>query len=150
MRGAAARLRMLVATGLLCAVTSGGACSGEPPPADDGLLRVVLVVQDGYVVRSVHHDVDSSNGAGIKHGDVGLPGAATVTSFQLLLPPDEGDTILVTATSTSGVALRGTSKPFDITPRWTTVVTVSLPGGSADAGVPPGNVDVRGTIVPAS
>jgi hypothetical protein len=149
MRGAAARLRMLVAAGLLCAALSAGACSGEPPTAEDGLLRVALVVQDAYVVRAVHYDVHSSSGAVIKRGDVGLPGAAAGTSFQFPLPPGDGDMILVTATSTSGVALRGTSKPFDIRPRWTTVVTVTLPGLSADAGVPPGTIDVHGTIVPA-
>ena len=146
MKGVAARLRTFVAAGLLGVATIGGACSGGATPPDDGLLRVVLVVQEGYVVRSVRYEADSSSGTVIKRGEVGLPGAATGTSFQIALPPGEGDTILVTAVSTSGVPLRGTSKPFDIKPRWTTIVTVTLPGTSADAGAPPGKVDVNGTI----
>ena len=148
MGGAAARLRTLFVAGLL--VVGGGGCSGGAAPADDGLLRVVLVVQEGYLVRSVHDEVDSSSGAVIERADVGLPGGAAGTLFQLELPPGDGDTILVTATSTSGVALSGTSKPFDIKPRWTTVVTVALPGASADAGAPPGKIEVTGTIVPGA
>jgi hypothetical protein len=146
MKGVAAPLRTVVAAGLLGVATIGGACSEGATPPDGGLLRVALVVQEGYVVRALHYEVDSSSGATIKHGDVALPGAAGGTSFQLALPPGDGDTILVTAVSTSGVALRGTSKPFDIKPRWTTIVTVTLPGASTDAGVPPGKVDVNGTI----
>ena len=150
MKGVAARLRTFVAAGLLGVATIGGACSGGATPPDDGLLRVVLVVQEGYVVRSVRYEVDSSSGAVIKRGDVGLPGAADGTSFQIALPPGDGETIVVTAASTSGVALRGTSTPFDIKPRWTTIVTVTLPGTSADAGAPPGKVDVNGTISAAA
>jgi hypothetical protein len=147
MRGAAARLRTVVVVGLLGAATGGGACSGGSAPADDGTLRVALMVQDGYVVRSVHYDVDSSSGAVIKRGDVGLAGGAAGTVFQLELPPADGDTILVTATSTSGAALKATSKPFNVLPRRTTVVSVTLPGMSTDAGAPPGKIEVTGTIL---
>ena len=146
MRGVAGRLRTLVAAGILGVATATGACSGGSLPDGDGELRVVLVVEDGYVVRSLRHQVDSATGALIERGDVALPGVTLGTLFQLALPPGSGDTILVTATSTSGVVLKGRSDPFDIEPRRATVVSVTLPGTSADAGAPPGNVQVTGTI----
>ena len=153
MRGLAARLRAMLATGLLCVATSGGACSGGTVAADDGLLRAVLeVVQEGVrdqIGPLRGRFLDRSRHQAREHRPARRCSRDVVPGWRS--PPGDGDTIsLITATSTSGVALKGTSRPFDIRPRWTTVVTVNLPGASVDAGMPSGTIDVRGTIVPVA
>jgi hypothetical protein len=145
------RVRNLLALSALSAAVTLGACSKSGEPTNDpGSLKVALAVPGGYTVNTVSYTVDSSTGAVIKSATIDVSGAGASISFALELPPATGDTITLTATSTSGVVFSGTSPPFNVISGQTTLVSVTLTNTVADAGTAPGQVDVNGTIVPGN
>jgi hypothetical protein len=144
------KVRKLLALTALSAAVALGACSKSNEPTDHGSLNVALVVPGGYTVNSVSYTVNATGGAVITTGTVDVGAAGSSLSFFLELPPGTGDTITLTATSTSGITFTGTSTPFNVVSGQTTLVSVTLTntlGGAAGAS---GSISVTGTIVPAS
>jgi collagen type VII alpha len=144
------KVRNLLALTALSAAVAFGACSKSSEPTDHGSLNVALAVPGGYTVNSVSYTVNATGGAVITTGTVDVSAAGSSLSFFLELPPGTGDTITLTATSTSGVTFTGTSTPFNVVSSQTTLVSVTLTntlGGAAGAS---GSISVTGTIVPAS
>jgi hypothetical protein len=146
-RGATAWLLVLAAVSTLSAWPLAGACANEGAPKDDGWLRLIVAASGGTAVDEVRYEVASSTGILLRSGTVRLAGTGAATSFQLALPPGEGDTVVLTATSATGVPLSGATGPFNIVSRRTTVVSVTL-AVVGDGGGAPGELEVNGTIVP--
>ncbi len=145
------RVKNLLALTALSAAVGLGACSKSSEPANNsglGGLQVALAVQGGYTVNTVSYTVNASpGGAVVKSGTIDVSGAGANISFALELAPGT-DTITLTATSTTGVTFTGTSPAFTVVSGQTVGVNVTLTNSIADAGTPPGQIDVNGTIVP--
>src|SRR5437764_1264848 len=117
------KVRNLLALTALSAAVGLGACSKSSEPAKDlGGLKVALAVPGGYTVNNVTYTVNSSTGAVIRTAALDFSGAGATLSFALELPPGTGDTITLTATSTSGVVFTGTSPAFNVISGQTTFV----------------------------
>ncbi len=150
MRRAMVQWKAFVALSALGAALTGAGCSKGGSPDEGGKLKVALVVPGGYTINTVSYEVDSATHAVIKSGSIDVSGAGASISFALDLAPAVGDTITLTATSTTGIVFTGTSPPFNVVSGQTTLVSVILTNTLADAGAPVGQVDVTGTIVPAN
>ncbi|HXJ23886.1 MAG TPA: hypothetical protein VMT03_27075 [Polyangia bacterium] len=125
-------------------------CSKGGAPDNSGKLTVALVAPGGYTINTVSYEVDAAGGAVIRSGTVDVSGPGANLSFALDLPAATGDTITLTATSTTGVIFTGTSPPFNVVSGQTTLVSVTLTNTISGAGGAPGQIQVTGTIVPAN
>ena len=112
-----------------------------------GQVRLALSLPDGTSVSSVTWKVLSSTNAVVISGTLNTSGSQR-PSFIASLPPANGDTVSMSATTSAGVSCAGTSPPFNVLPGQSVpvAVNISCEGTVADGGI--GSVVVSGTLVP--
>jgi hypothetical protein len=129
----------LLSVGCMGEMKGGGGPAGE--------VRLALSLPDGTSVNSVSWKILSATSSVIVSGTLVTSGSQR-PSFIASLPPAIGDTVNMTATTSSGAACAGTSSPFNVVAGQSVTVNVNIPceGTTADGGI--GSVVVSGTIVP--
>ncbi|HVU49499.1 MAG TPA: hypothetical protein VHL80_02370 [Polyangia bacterium] len=124
-------------------------CAGDKAPGGDlGEMRLALTLPDGESVSSVSWQVLSSSSAVVASGMLNTSGNRSI-SFISSMPPGMGDTVTMSAMTSTGVSCMGTSSAFNVVAGQSVPVSVNLqcdvsPG---DGGVL-GSVVVSGAIVP--
>jgi hypothetical protein len=140
--------RKLLAGAALIGLLSAG-CAGEMKGSGGpvGEVRLALSLPDGTSVNSVSWKILSASSAVIVSGTLNTSGSQR-PSFIASLPPATGDTVNMTATTSSGAACAGSSAAFNVVAGQSVTVNVNVPceGAVADGGI--GSVVVSGTIVP--
>jgi hypothetical protein len=122
--------------------TNNGGGSSISSNAGTGTLGFALTLPNGAVVQSVTYDLLNSSGMPVVLATAPNPGSVNVSNsgsieFQLGgVPAATGDSITLTASTTSGTTCQGSASGINVTPGATVNVTVqmfcSVPG--ADAG----------------
>jgi hypothetical protein len=133
---------------MLGALLSLNCAGAKVPEGDLGQMRFALVLPDGESVSSVSWKVLSATNAVVASGTLNTTGSREI-SFISSMPPGAGDTIEMTATTSTGVACVGTSSPFSVVAGQSMPVTVNLQCDvtPSDGGTS-GSVVVSGAIVP--
>jgi hypothetical protein len=124
-------------------------CVGEKAPEGDlGQMRLALTLPDGESVSNVSWKVFSSSNAVVASGSLNTSGSRTI-SFISSMAPGMGDTVEMTAMTSTGVSCMGTSSAFNVVAGQSVPVSVNLQCDvtPSDAGAL-GSVVVSGAIVP--
>jgi len=124
-------------------------CAGDKTPdADLGQVRFALMLPDGESVSSVSWKLLSAANAVVASGSLNTSGSRTI-SFISSMPPGMGDTVQMTAMTSTGVSCMGTSSSFNVVSGQSVPVSVNLQCDvtPSDGGAL-GNVVVSGAIVP--
>jgi hypothetical protein len=131
-------------------VACGNTKDAPANAGDVGNVQVALSLPDGSSITSVAWKVLSASNAVLASGTLNTTGPRT-PSFISSMPPGTGDTLNMTAMTSTGVSCAGTSQPFDVVAGMSVTVDVNIICGnmapSGDAGTL-GSVVVTGTIVP--
>src|SRR5450631_3700371 len=149
------RRNSLKLTALAAMALAGGAvglnCSKGSNP-NSGDVKLAVVLPSGATISTVTYSVKNSSSTTIAG-----PGTFTVTdpnatiSLDIVVPVtpagDAGDTVTLSATTSTGQSCTGTSAPFPVTAGTNTPVMMTLTCGSATASGPTGNIGITTTLV---
>jgi hypothetical protein len=132
----------------VCALLSVGCTTYKDPESGLGKMQLALTLPDGESVSSVSWKVLSSSSAVVASGMLNTSGSRQI-SFISSMPPGMGDTVEMTATTSTNVSCMGTSSPFNVVAGQSVPVSVNLqcdvsPGDGGTLG----SVVVSGAIVP--
>jgi hypothetical protein len=138
---------------LACALVGGALglnCSKSSNPSS-GDVQLALVLPDGSTVTSVSYQVKSSSNAVLASGTINVSDPNAKISLDVVLPVtptgDPGDTVSLTATSSTGQACTGTSSAFPVLANQTTSVPMTLQCGNGSASGATGSLGVTATLV---
>jgi hypothetical protein len=120
----------------------------RPDSSDVGVVKLALSLPNGATVGSVGWTVLSSSNAVLASGTTDTSNPSSTPSVSVGLPPGNGDTVSMTATTSQGASCSGTSAPFDVSVGHLVPVSVTLNCGNVtpDAGL--GSVVITGILVP--
>jgi hypothetical protein len=123
------------------------ACNQVAAPEDMGQLNLSIILPDGGQIPAVDWTIHASTGAVILYGTINTSNPKALPGFVAALPAATGDTLTMSATTTTGVSCAGTSAPFDVTAGVTSNVAVNITCNSImpDAGT--GLIIAHGTVV---
>jgi hypothetical protein len=149
-RSAGSNVIALAGIALLGGALDPGCAKSLGPSAGD--VRLALVLPQGSAVDTVSYLVLSSSGAtmaGPGTLDVSDPGATLTLHVVVPATPagDPGDTVKLSATTSTGVACSGTSAAFPVLAGVTVEVGVTFTCGTATEPTPTSSVGITATIV---
>ena len=139
------KLTAIAAVALLSGATALN-CSKGSSPSSLGDVKLAFSLPDGLTINSVSYQVLSSSSATLLQGSINTSDKNATVSLDLALPASTGDTIKLTATTTSGVSCTGTSTPFNIVSGSATSVNMGLACGGGSASSIPGTVIVNANV----
>ncbi len=152
MRRNSAKFTALAACALIGGAVLGLNCSKSSNPNTSGDVKLAVVLPSGATISSVTYAVKNSSSATIAG-----PGTFTVTdpnatiSLDIVVPVtptgDAGDTVTLSAMTSTGQSCTGTSAPFPVVAGTNTPVMMTLTCGTATASGPTGNVGITTTLV---
>ena len=135
-----------IATMLLLAAATG--CqSSDNGSADEGELTMALTLPGSVTIDAVVWQVLSSTSSVIASGTIDTSHAGAAASLSVGVPAGSGDTVKMSATTSSGATCMGTSAPFNVSAAMTVPVSVTLNCSSTMIGTGLGSVVVTGTVV---
>lgn len=125
-----------------------GCVGADQRDGDLGQVNLALTLPDGSTINSVAWKVLSSSSAVLASGTLNTTGTR-MSSFIASLAAGTGDTVNLTAATSTGVNCAGTSAPFDVLAGQATMVAVNiLCDGSGGGAGNLGSIVVSGTVVP--
>jgi hypothetical protein len=142
-----AKLTAFAAVALL-----GGAvgmnCSKTTNPNDPGTAKLALII-GGATVSSVAYTVLSgaTPPVTLASGTINVSDPNATVSLDITLPPGTGDTVSLSATTSTGLACSGVSAPFNVIAGQTTNVTLTLVCGGGGQTKTTGTVGITATVV---
>jgi hypothetical protein len=138
--------RNFIAMGLMaCAFTAGCQNTDNGAP-DSGAVRIALTLPGGLTVNQVSWQVLSATQELLAAGITNTSNPSATPSLSFSVPPGTGETVHMSATTTSGASCTGISEPFNVIAGQMVSVLVSIACGSPS--VPGlGAVTVTGVLV---
>jgi hypothetical protein len=142
-----AKLTALAAVALLSGAVAMS-CSKTTNPTDVGTAKLALLI-DGATVNSVSYTVLSgaTPPTTLLTGTINVSDPNATLSLDVSLPPGTGDTVALTATTSTGLPCTGTSAPFSVVAGQTTNVALTLVCGGGGQSGTTGTVGITATIV---
>src|SRR5262245_18627409 len=90
-------------------------CSKTDRSSDDvGGIKLALTIPGGLTVNSVNWTINSSTNMSLASGTINTSDVNSSASVDTSCPASTGDTLTMSATTTTGVACTGTSLPFNV------------------------------------
>jgi hypothetical protein len=133
-----------VAAGLVCLL---GACAGGGRnPAGAGGVRIAFTMPGGVRIDAVNYRVLLSQSATVMSGTMDTSDQSAALSISVVVPPDPGALVELTATTSTGVSCAGSSAPFPVLSGSMIAVVVQLVCGDRAAPPEPGIVNVSATV----
>jgi hypothetical protein len=132
---------------ILLTALGAAACGETAAPEDMGQLNLSVVLPDGGEIRAVDWAIHASTGAVILQGTINTSNPKALPGFVAGLPAATGDTLTMSATTTTGVSCTGTSAPFDVVAGATANVAVNITCNSVTPDAGTGIIIAHGTVV---
>ena len=139
------KLTAIAAVALLGGATALN-CSKASSPSAIGDVKLAFALPDGLTIKQVSYQVHSSSNTTLLQGTIDTSDKNATVSLDLALPPSNGDTISLTATTTTGVSCTGTSTAFNIVAGASTTVSMGLACGGGSQSNAPGVVIVNANV----
>jgi hypothetical protein len=136
-----------IATMFLFVAASVGCQSTDNASSDPGELRLALTLPGSVTIDAVAWQVLSSTSAVIASGTIDTSHAGAAASLSVGVPAGTGDTVKMSAMTSTGATCMGTSPAFNVTAGMTVPVGVTLNCSSTSTGGGLGSVVVTGMVV---
>ncbi len=148
------RRNSLKLTALAAMAFAGGAvglnCSKSSNP-NSGDLKLAVVLPSGATLTNINYKILSSSSAQLAGGSFNVSDPHATVSLDIVVPVtpagDAGDTVNLTATSSTGESCTGTSAPFPVLAGTNPAVMMTLTCGTGTASGVNGNIGVTATLV---
>ena len=148
------RRNSLKLTALAAMALAGGAvglnCSKSSNP-DSGDVKLAVVLPSGSTLTTVNYKILSSTSAQLAAGSFNVSDPHATVSLDIVVPVtpagNPGDTVNLTATSSTGESCTGTSAAFPVLAGTNPAVTMTLTCGTGSAAGTTGNIGITATVV---
>ena len=148
------RRNSLKLTALAAMALAGGAvgmnCSKSSNP-NSGDVKLAVVLPSGATLTTINYKILSSSSAQLAAGSFNVSDPHATVSLDIVVPVtptgNAGDTVNLTATSSSGESCTGTSAPFPVLAGTNPAVTMTLTCGTGSASGQTGNIGITATLV---
>jgi hypothetical protein len=148
------RRNSLKLTALAAMAFAGGAvglnCSKSSNP-NSGDVKLAVVLPSGAKLTTINYKILSSSSAQLAGGSFDVSDPNATVSLDIVVPVtptgDAGDTVNLTATSSTGESCTGTSAAFAVLAGTNPAVTMTLTCGTGSAPGQTGNIGVTATLV---
>jgi hypothetical protein len=148
------RRNSLKLTALAAMAFAGGAvglnCSKSSNP-NSGDVKLAVVLPSGSTLTTINYKILSSTSTQIAGGSFNVSDPHATVSLDIVVPVtptgDAGDTVNLTATSSTGESCTGTSAPFPVLAGTNPAVTMTLTCGTGTQPGQTGNIGVTATLV---
>src|SRR5450631_3357553 len=136
------------------ALVGGGAlgmnCSKSTNP-NSGDVKLAVVLPSGSTLTTINYKILSSTSAQLAAGSFNVSDPHATVSLDIVVPVtaagNPGDTVNLTATSSTGESCTGTSAPFPVLAGANPAVTMTLSCGTGSAAGQTGNIGITATLV---
>ena len=130
--------------------TVGLSCSNGGSPKS-GDVKLAVVLPDGTSIGTISYQILKSDASQIAAGSFSVADPKATVSLDVVVPVtpvgDPGDTVKLSATTSTGVSCVGTSAPFPIVAGSNTPVTMTLSCGTGTQPGPTGSIGIVATPV---
>jgi hypothetical protein len=148
------RRNSLKLTALAAMAFAGGAvglnCSKSSNP-NSGDVKLAVVLPSGATLTTINYKILSSSSAQLAGGSFNVSDPHANVSLDIVVPVtpagDAGDTVNLTATSSTGESCTGTSAAFPVLAGTNPAVTMTLTCGTGSASGQTGNIGITATVV---
>ena len=148
------RRNSLKLTAFAAVALVGGAagmnCSKSSNP-NSGDVKLAVVLPSGSSITLVNYRILSSTNAQLAGGSFDVSDPNATVSLDIVVPVtptgNPGDTVNLTATTSTGVSCSGTSAPFPVLPGSNPAVTMTMTCGAGTPSGQTGNIGVTATLV---
>ena len=128
-------------------VLAAGCMPGTSNNNDQGEVQVALTFPGSVTVDAVSWMVLSSTNAVLASGTIDTSADGSTASVAVGIPPGTGDTVTMTAMTSTGATCTGTSGAFNVTAGTPVPVPVTITCGQTMSATSLGAVEVKGTVV---
>ncbi|SRR6266540_517078 len=132
---------------LLAGVVTTACQNTDNGAPDTGAVRIALTLPGGLTVNQVSWQVLSATQELLASGITNTSNPSATPSLSFSVPPGIGETVHMSATTTSGSSCTGTSEPFNVVAGQMVSVLVSIVCGPAPTLTGLGSVTVTGILV---
>ncbi len=148
------RRNSLKLTALAAMALAGGAvglnCSKSGNP-NSGDVKLAVVLPSGSTLTTINYKILSSTSAQLAGGSFNVSDPHATVSLDIVVPVtpagNPGDTVNLTATSSTGESCTGTSAAFPVLAGTNPAVTMTLTCGTGSAAGQTGNIGITATVV---
>jgi len=138
------QLAAVVAAALIGLTALG--CDSPATPAGGGEATIAFALPGGVALNSVNYSVFSSSDAVVASGTIDTHDPNATASVDIVLAPGTGDTVTLSAVTSTGLSCQGTSAPFDIASGQVTPVQVTLVCGGSSTPTGRGEVEITANL----